>query len=173
MVGDSICPSCTITQLQGARGVCALRALLAACNLWRVHFGLALCRNNNYENHKNWTLQKFLLYMQYLIGVVEACYNNFDVTQLHRDHECMSDWLHLVLYFLEFLPWVLQIVPECRCNNYSIKGGNKMIINSSETFTLILCLLCSQLDTNSHNFLLWARRLQARSTNCGPTMSRK
>ena len=28
MVGDSICPSCTITQLQGARGVCALRALV-------------------------------------------------------------------------------------------------------------------------------------------------
>ena len=28
MVVDNICPSCTITQLQGARGVCALRALV-------------------------------------------------------------------------------------------------------------------------------------------------
>ena len=28
MVVDNICPSCTITQLQGARGVCALGALV-------------------------------------------------------------------------------------------------------------------------------------------------
>ena len=36
MVGDSICPSCTITQLQGARGVCALRALVYHFQLSRL-----------------------------------------------------------------------------------------------------------------------------------------
>ena len=42
MVGDSICPSCTITQLQGARGVCALRALVIGVTVILLTVGYLL-----------------------------------------------------------------------------------------------------------------------------------
>ena len=45
MVGDSICPSCTITQLQGTRGVCALRALVLFVILaWNT-----ICENKTFD----------------------------------------------------------------------------------------------------------------------------